>query len=225
MSTSSHTLPAAAADAAVDSVNGQTGAVVLDNTDVGAAATAHTHAGTDIASGTVATARLDTGTGGTQVALGNHNHSGTYANASHTHAGSDISSGTVATARLDTGTSSSQVALGNHTHAPAAGTSVTPASNMQHGTGGNCVVVELVPGYCTIIGRIQATAAGSANQNICTLPSGLRPDREIRPTIRFIGSGASTGALTIGTDGVASYNTALSNTNEIDLTGITFKKA
>lgn len=48
---------------AVDSVNGQTGTVVLDAGDVGAAAASHTHGAADIASGTIASARL--GSGGT----------------------------------------------------------------------------------------------------------------------------------------------------------------
>lgn len=43
---------------AVDSVNGQTGDVVLDAADVGAAATVHAHSGDDITSGTVADARI-----------------------------------------------------------------------------------------------------------------------------------------------------------------------
>lgn len=47
---------------AVDSVNGKTGAVVLDAADVGAAATVHTHAAADITSGTVSTARLPAST-------------------------------------------------------------------------------------------------------------------------------------------------------------------
>lgn len=47
---------------AVDSVNGQTGTVVLDAADVGAAASSHVHSGADITTGTVATARLGSGT-------------------------------------------------------------------------------------------------------------------------------------------------------------------
>lgn len=43
-----------------------------------------------ITSGTFGIARIPTGTTSTTVALGNHNHSGIYANASHTHAQSDI---------------------------------------------------------------------------------------------------------------------------------------
>jgi len=59
---------------AVESVNGQTGVVVLDAADVGAASTSHTHAAADITSGTLNIARIPTGTGSTQVALGNHTH-------------------------------------------------------------------------------------------------------------------------------------------------------
>jgi hypothetical protein len=47
---------------AVDSVNGFTGVVVLAAADVGAAATSHTHAASDIVSGTIDTARLGSGT-------------------------------------------------------------------------------------------------------------------------------------------------------------------
>lgn len=50
------------ATAPVTSVNTQTGAVVLTAADVGAAATVHTHAASDIVSGTIDTARLGSGT-------------------------------------------------------------------------------------------------------------------------------------------------------------------
>ena len=80
---------AAAGGGAVDSVNGQTGVVVLDASDVGAAATSHSHAGSDITSGTVAFDRLPTGTSSTQVAAGDH-----------THTAADV--GAVATSALDT---------------------------------------------------------------------------------------------------------------------------
>ena len=46
----------------------------LDYTDVGAAAASHTHAASDVTSGTLDVARLPTGTSGTTVALGNHTH-------------------------------------------------------------------------------------------------------------------------------------------------------
>ena len=63
MSRSMHTLPAGSGGGAVDSVNGETGTVVLDHTDVGAAADNHTHTGswvdatlgTNISAGTAVT--------------------------------------------------------------------------------------------------------------------------------------------------------------------------
>ena len=101
---------------------------------------AHTHSASDITSGTLALARIPTGTSSSTVALGNHTHS-TYvptsrtvngkalsANISltasdveaaaitHTHSASDITSGTLSISRIPTGTSSLTVALGNHTH-------------------------------------------------------------------------------------------------------------
>ena len=68
-------------------------------TNLGAAAASHEHAASDISSGTLAIARIPTGTSGTTVALGNHSHSG-YADASHEHAADDISSGTLDAARI-----------------------------------------------------------------------------------------------------------------------------
>jgi len=56
---------------AVDSVNGETGVVVLDAADVGAAATSHTHAASDVTSGTLDIARIPTGTTGSTVPFGN----------------------------------------------------------------------------------------------------------------------------------------------------------
>lgn len=63
-----------AAAGAVSFVNGETGVVVLDASDVGAAATSHSHSGADITSGTVPFAQLPTGTGSSQVAVGDHTH-------------------------------------------------------------------------------------------------------------------------------------------------------
>ncbi len=56
----------------------------------GKANTSHTHNAADINAGTVAIARIPTGTTGSTVALGNHVHSG-YAATSHTHQASDLS--------------------------------------------------------------------------------------------------------------------------------------
>ena len=102
---------------AVDSVNGQTGVVVLAAADVGAdpagtaaglvddlsgvsnAATARSNLGL----GTAAVA--DTGTGAANVILGSDTRlTDARTPTAHSHAGSDITSGTVATARLGSGT-------------------------------------------------------------------------------------------------------------------------
>lgn len=85
----------------VTSVNTRVGAVTLAKSDVGLSAvdntsdtakpvstatatalagkanTSHTHAAADVSSGTLAVARIPTGTSGTTVALGNHAHTGT----------------------------------------------------------------------------------------------------------------------------------------------------
>jgi hypothetical protein len=69
------------------------------------------------ASGKVAFAELPTGTTATTVAVGNHNHDGSYSALGHAHAAGDVTSGTFAIARIPTGTTGTTVALGNHTHA------------------------------------------------------------------------------------------------------------
>lgn len=116
---------------------------------------AHSHAGSDITSGTVPIGQLPTGTGGTNVALGNHNHTGTYANASHTHSGADITSGTVPVGQLPTGTSGTTVALGNHTHGVATGgtglTTVTANSYLK-GNGTSALVERTYAQVKTDIG-------------------------------------------------------------------------
>ena len=48
--------------------------IALAPADIGAAASSHTHAASAIVSGTLNIARIPTGTGSTQVALGNHTH-------------------------------------------------------------------------------------------------------------------------------------------------------
>lgn len=109
---------------AVTSVNGSTGAVTV-------AAASHTHAASDITSGTIATARLGSGTASSTTALfGDQTYKSVVtsvnggsgavsvttgsigaANVSHTHAASDITSGTIATARLASGTANSTTFL------------------------------------------------------------------------------------------------------------------
>ena len=80
----------------------------------GKAATSHTHAGADITSGTVAIARIPTGTTGTTVPFGNDaRFSDARTPLAHTHDAADIASGTIAIARIPTGTTGTTVPFGN----------------------------------------------------------------------------------------------------------------
>lgn len=79
--------------------------VTAHNTDAAAHANIQLD-GARITTGSVNIARLPTGTGATQVALGNH-----------THDASAIVSGTMNVGRLPVGTGAGQVAAGDHTHA------------------------------------------------------------------------------------------------------------
>lgn len=113
-------LPAGSGGGAVDSVNGQTGVVVLDATDVGAAPTSHAHAEADVTGLTASLAgkaptvhthttgqvtgldtalagKSDTGhthaisnVTGLQTALDGKQAAGSYAAASHTHGTADV---------------------------------------------------------------------------------------------------------------------------------------
>jgi hypothetical protein len=79
--------------------------VSAHNTDAAAHANIQLD-GARITTGSVNIARLPTGTGATQVALGNH-----------THDASAVVSGTMNIGRLPVGTGAGQVAAGDHTHA------------------------------------------------------------------------------------------------------------
>ena len=71
----------------MDAKGFQLGGNDINDLDARYAEKGHKHSGADITSGTVAIARLPTGTTSTTVAVGNHNHSGVYAPANHTHSG------------------------------------------------------------------------------------------------------------------------------------------
>jgi hypothetical protein len=93
----------------------------------------HTHSGSDITTGTVAEAVIDSvvardnevmsivlssdGAGsGLDADLLDGQHASAFASSSHAHAGADITSGTIDSARLNIGTAAGQVAAGDHTH-------------------------------------------------------------------------------------------------------------
>ena len=124
---------------AVDSVNGQTGVVVLDAGDVGADP-AGTAAGlVDDLSGVTnaATARTNLGLGNVDntsdankpVSTAQQTALDGKAAASHSHSGADITSGTVSTARLGTGAANATTFLrGDGSWAAAGGSETLPAS-------------------------------------------------------------------------------------------------
>ena len=109
--------PLGAGGGAVDSVNGETGVVVLDAADVGAAPTSRTiSAGTGLTGGGDLSANrtlaVSYGTTAGTAAQGNDSRlSDARTPTSHVHGAADISSGTVATARLGSGTASSATFL------------------------------------------------------------------------------------------------------------------
>jgi hypothetical protein len=86
----SHTHSSDYAPLAHASRHASAGADPITPASIGAAGTTHSHSGTDITSGTVAFARLPTGTSSSQVAIGNHTHAGIGAHATnHALGGSD----------------------------------------------------------------------------------------------------------------------------------------
>ena len=133
------TVTTAGGGGAVDSVNGQTGVVVLAAADVGADP-AGTAAGlVDDLSGVsnAATARSNLGLGNVDntsdvnkpVSTAQQTALDGKAAASHSHSGADITSGTVSTARLGTGTANATTFLrGDQTWAAAGGSETLPAS-------------------------------------------------------------------------------------------------
>jgi hypothetical protein len=85
--------------------------------------TAHTHAASEVTSGTFDIARIPTGSTSSTVCIGNDSRlSDARTPTSHTHAASDITSGTIATARLGSGTADNTTFLrGDNTWATPSG--------------------------------------------------------------------------------------------------------
>ncbi len=140
---------------AVDSVNGETGTVVLDAADVDAAPTSRTiSAGTGLTGGGDLSANrtlaVSYGTTAGTAAQGNDSRlSDARTPTSHVHGAADISSGTVATARLGSGSASASTFLrGDQTwaapssSAPVAGTTAGIVAGTTAVTNGTIVTVS-----------------------------------------------------------------------------------
>ena len=86
----------------------------LTYTDVGAAAAAHVHSGSDITSGTLGIGVIPTGSTNLTVCIGNDSRlSDARTPTAHTHAAGDVTSGAFDVARIPTGNTSSTVCIGN----------------------------------------------------------------------------------------------------------------
>jgi hypothetical protein len=156
----------------------------------GKAASSHNHAGAAITSGTVGYAYLPTGTASSTVAIGDHTHTGVYANSSHAHAGADITSGTVAYARLPTGTASSTVAIGDHNHSGVYATSAHSHSDyLPDSDSGNSI------SWSTGLLVIDASAevSGLEIYNDVTIHEKIILPESVSPPALTIGSAAGTG--------------------------------
>lgn len=171
-------------------------------------------------------ATLDVGTGSGDVAAGNHNHTGTYANASHTHAGSDVNTGTVPIAQIPTGTSGTTVSLGNHTHAETS-SNLTMGTNIQGwpSSGTAPVAYKDTLGWVRLDGGIESTGTITAGNTLATLPASYRPAGARQFTMRHTVTSASTGTISVTTGGVITYNSGFNSGAIMDFTGVQFRAA
>lgn len=146
----------------------------------GIAPTVHTHAASDVTSGTFNIARIPTGTSASTVALG-----------SHTHAAADITSGILNIARIPTGILGTEVALGNHTHDAAAIVSGTfPVARIPTGTSGTTVSL----GNHTH----DASVITSGTIGIGYLPTGTLGTQVALGNHTHDGSAITTGTIAVG---------------------------
>lgn len=141
----------------------------------------------------------------------------------HTHAGTDIDSGTIDVGRLPTGTTGTTVALGDHTHVGSdAAITLTGSVQAFHGSPR---VYDRGNGWVTMDGGIEATGTNNAGTTLVTIPAGYRPATAKNFTIRHTDTSASTGTITVGTDGTVTYNSGFSGSAEMDFSGIEWRKA
>jgi hypothetical protein len=144
--------------------------------------TAHTHAASEVTSGTFDIARIPTGSTSSTVCIGNDSRlSDARTPTSHTHAASDITSGIIATARLGSGTADNTTFLrGDNTWATPSGGGgisdgdkgdITVSSSGATWTIDNSVVtyakIQNVSATDRILGRSSA-GAGVVQEITCT---------------------------------------------------------
>lgn len=136
---------------------------------IGAAAASHTHAAADIVSGTIATARLGSGSATASTLLwGDQTWAALVAAdlPSHTHAATDITTGTMATARLGSGSATASTLLfGDSTWAALAAADI-PNLDASKITTGTMATARLGSGSAS------STTALFGDQSYKTTPTG-----------------------------------------------------
>ena len=189
-----------------------------DNLLGGKANTSHTHAAGDITSGTFAIGRIPTGSTGSTVALGNHDHSGVYAPVSHTHAAGDVTSGTFADARIPNlntskltagtlgvargGTGASTLASGsflqgNGTSAVQLRTPAQVKSDIDAMDKHFTVSAQTGASYTLVLANDgQLVTMNNANANTLTVPSNSSVAFPVGTVINFAQIGAGTTTVT-----------------------------
>lgn len=191
----------------VTSVNGETGVVTLNAADVGAAATSHTHAQSDVTN-------LVSDLAGKAASTHTHAQSDVTdlvtdlagkAASSHTHAASDISSGTMAAARLGSGTTDATTYL----------------------TGNQTFVRQytVVPLHCDATGRVNLTNQANATQFVANTDANimfldLSRFTQVRMTVRVALGSASANSPKVRLRYSTSYTTTAGSYSDIGTSSV-----
>jgi hypothetical protein len=179
--------------------HGAGGADAVSPASIGAAATGHAHAASDITSGTLEIGRIPAGTTSTTVCIGNDARlSDARAPLTHSHAASDITSGTIATARLaGSGTASASTYLrGDQTWATVAASYTLPASTTST-LGGVIVGTGIGVTSGTVSVTFGTTAGTSCQGNDSRLSDARTPTSHAHGNITNAGAIGSTSGLPI----------------------------